>query len=178
MHIYLIGYRGCGKSTVASLLAQTLDLPMVDTDQWIESAAGKSIREIFLEQAEEGFRDLEQQTVATVGKLAEPAVVALGGGAVLRSANQEILRKTGRRVWLKASPERLYSRIAADSSSSERRPSLTDQSGYEEVVNLLRQRQPIYQQMSELIVETDGLSPDQVVEEIVDWWNSIEKVHQ
>jgi shikimate kinase len=107
--------------------------------------------------------------------LPEPAVVALGGGAVLRTANQDILRRTGRRIWLKASPERLYQRITSDSSSFERRPSLTDQSGYEEVVNLLRQRQPIYEQMSELIVDTDTLAPDQIVEEIMSWLKAVHR---
>jgi shikimate kinase len=169
MHIYLLGYRGSGKTTVAGLLAQILDRPMVDTDDWVESAAGKSIREIFADGGEQVFRDREQQAIEQIANLPEPAIVALGGGAVLRPANQEVLKKTGHRVWLTASPQRLYDRITNDCSSADRRPSLTGKAGFDEVVNLLSERQPIYQQISEFTVDTDGLTPDQIAERILFW---------
>lgn len=173
MHIYLLGYRGSGKTTTARLLAQALDLPMIDTDDWVESSSGRTIREIFDTIGETGFRDLEQTAIEQVASRDESMVVALGGGAVLRKGNQERIRNSGRRVWLRASPELLYERIVGDSSSSERRPSLTDQSGFDEVAKLLALRTPIYESIAELIVETDGQTPDQTVRKIVDWLGSL-----
>jgi shikimate kinase len=173
MHIYLLGYRGCGKSTVASLLAQLLDRPSIDTDDWIESATSQTIRDIFASVGEPGFRDLEQRAIAQVAGLQEPSVVALGGGAVLRAANRQVIIDTGHRVWLKATPERLYERIQRDSATCDRRPSLTDQSGFEEVVKLLAERNPIYESLAEFTVDTDERTPDQVVDRIATWIESM-----
>ena len=156
MHLYLMGYRGSGKSTVARLLAQAMDRSVVDTDEWIESAAGQTVSEIFAQRGEGGFRDLEETAVAQVARLDEPAVVALGGGAVLRPANQSLLRQTGHCVWLQGSPEQLYARIRSDSTSPDRRPSLTGRSGLEEVTDVLAAREPIYRGLAHFIVSTDG----------------------
>jgi len=172
MHIYLMGYRGCGKSTVANLLAGALDLPFLDTDEQIESATHQTIREIFASVGESGFRDIEHGVLGQVASLAQPTVVALGGGAILRESNRQLLRGSGHRVWLKASPEQLFDRIRGDSTSPSRRPSLTDRSGYEEVVKLLAERTPIYESMAELTVDTGDRTPDQVVKLIVSWIQS------
>ncbi|MBX3422379.1 MAG: shikimate kinase [Pirellulaceae bacterium] len=173
MHTYLMGYRGSGKTTTAKLLSQALDRHMVDTDDWIESAAGDTIRHIFATQGEQAFRDLEQTAIRQVAESAEPLVVALGGGAVLRPANQQVIRQTGHCVWLDASVEQLYTRICADSSTVLRRPDLTDRGGLEEVAEVLAQRRPIYQSLAELTVCTTGRSPDEIVEDIVVWLRSL-----
>lgn len=173
MHLYLLGYRGSGKTTVAHLLAQALDQPMVDTDDWIESNHGKTIRQIFSERGEEGFRDLEQTAVAQVSSISMPTVVALGGGAVLRPASQQVIRETGRRVWLDASPELLYGRICSDGTSQQRRPDLTDRGGLEEVTEILARRRPIYASMAELTIHTDDRTPDQIADEILVWINGM-----
>jgi shikimate kinase len=170
MNLYLIGYRGAGKSTVGRLVAQALDWSMVDTDDWIESNQAKSIRQIFQELGESGFRDLEQAAIAQVAELPEPVVVALGGGAVLRTANRQVLSNTGRIVWLDATDEQLYERICADSNSGERRPNLTDLGGFAEVAEVLSVRRPIYRELAELTIDTQGKSPDQIAREIVDWF--------
>lgn len=169
MHLYLIGYRGSGKSTVGRLLAQMLDRPLIDTDDWIESGQEKTIREIFAEQGEPGFRDLEQTAVAQVASFSEPSVISLGGGAVLREANQQVIRETGYRVLLDASAELLYERICADSSSGERRPNLTGNGGFDEVAEVLAKRRPVYNDLANLTINTDGKQPDEVAREIADW---------
>lgn len=171
MHLYLIGYRGSGKSTVGRLVAEKLQRPLVDTDECIEKQAGKSIRDIFALDGESGFRELEQQVVADCAGRAkcEPAVVSLGGGAILREANQVTISASGRCVWLRGSPEVLYQRIQADNSTQSRRPNLSAYGGFKEVTEILKSREPIYERLAQKIVDIDSLSPDQIAIEIVDW---------
>lgn len=169
MHIYLMGYRGSGKSTVGRLLAKQLGWPSMDTDDVIETAAAQSIREIFAAEGEAGFRQREQQAIAEVAGREVPSVIALGGGAILRSDNQRTIQSSGRVVWLQGSAELLSQRIDSDVSTAERRPQLSQRSGYDEVVEILARREPIYRQLAELTVRTDHKSPDEVVLEIVDW---------
>lgn len=172
MHIYLMGYRGSGKSTVGKRLAKRLGLPVVDTDTLIEAQASQSIREIFASEGEAGFRQREALAVAQVAAGDAPAVVALGGGAMLLPANQQILRSTGSVVWLQGSPAALLERIQADQTTAERRPRLSQHGDYDEVVEVLAAREPIYRQLADLIVDTDQRSPDELVEEIADWLKS------
>src|SRR6188768_1338432 len=102
--IALIGYRGTGKTTVAEQLAMRLGWDWVDADHVVELRAGKSIAEIFAEQGQDAFRELEAAVVAELcGR--QRTVVALGGGAVMREANRHALRQCQQVVWLKASPE-------------------------------------------------------------------------
>ncbi len=170
-HWYLIGYRGCGKSTVGRELAQRLGLIAIDTDELIEAASGQSIREIFAAEGEAGFREREAAIIAEVASRVLPAVVALGGGAVLRPANRQLLSSSGRCIWLQASPEQLYRRICGDATTTERRPQLSDRGGFEEVVELLAAREPLYRELAQKMVQTEGKTPDEVVAEIVDWAN-------
>ena len=172
MHIYLMGYRGSGKSTVGRLLAKQLGWPVIDTDDVIESAATQSIREIFAAEGEAGFREREQQAIAQVAGRRVPSVIALGGGAILRPDNQRMIQSSGHVVWLHGSAELLYQRIASDASTAARRPQLSQRSGYDEVVEILARREPIYRQLAQLTVHTDHRTPDEVVLEIVDWLNS------
>lgn len=169
MHIYLMGYRGSGKSTVGQRLADRLGLPVVDTDAVIESAAGKSIREIFAGEGEDGFRQREQAAVAQVGARVAPCVIALGGGAILRPSNQQIIQRTGHVVWLTGSPAALLARIQADATTGSRRPSLSGSSDYDEIVEILAARSPIYQRLANLTVDTDGRTPEEIVVDIADW---------
>ena len=170
-HLYLIGYRGCGKSTVARALAGRLGWPSVDTDERIEADCGRSIRSLFESEGENYFRDCEAATIAEVAALEVPSVVALGGGAILRESNRQQLQTSGRCVWLQASAARLFDRISADHTSADRRPALSKRGGFEEVVELLAAREPLYSQLAELTVLTEGKTPDEVVAEIFDWAN-------
>lgn len=172
MHLYLVGYRGTGKSTVGKLLAVRLRRALIDTDDVIESIAGMSIREIFATEGEQGFRDREQRVIADVANESLGMIVALGGGAVLREANQEALQHSGQVVWLQGSPSALFARMQADASSTERRPRLSQLSGYDEIVEILAQREPIYGQLADLTICTDQRTPDDIVAEIADWADS------
>lgn len=169
MHIYLMGYRGSGKSTVGQRLAERLGLPVIDTDAVIESAAGQTIREIFAGEGEDGFRQREQAALEQAAATVAPCVIALGGGAILRAANQQVIQRTGRVVWLTGSPAALLARIQADTTTGQRRPSLSRSSDYDEIVEILAVRTPIYQRLANLTVDTDGRTPEEIVADIADW---------
>ena len=171
MHVYLIGYRGSGKTTVGKLLAKRLDRTSVDCDDLIEAAAGKTIRELFATEGEAGFRDREQAIIQQVAAEADcrPMVVSLGGGAVLREANRTAICESGYRVWLAAQPETLIQRIRADETTAARRPSLSALNDYDEVVALLRARLPLYESLAQKTVNTDALSAEAISDDIADW---------
>jgi shikimate kinase len=165
-NIALIGYRGTGKSTAARLLALRLGWDWVDADVEVELHVGKSIAAIFAEEGELAFRDREAEVVAELCRR-DAAVLALGGGAVLREANREAVASCGAVVWLHASVDAIAERLAADCTTVERRPDLTPQGGREEIERLLEARAPIYRACATLKVDTDRKTPAAIVEEIV-----------
>jgi len=167
MNIVLIGYRATGKSTVARLLAQRLGWQWVDLDVEIERQAGKSIAQIFAEDGEPVFRDWESRVVSEFcGR--SGWVIAAGGGAPLRAENRKVMRANGRVVWLTASPETIHRRMTTDPTTGARRPNLTSQGGIAEIIELLSKREPIYRETADWVVDTEGKSPDAVVQEILD----------
>jgi shikimate kinase len=166
MNIVLIGYRGTGKSTVARQLALGLGWDWVDADVEVELRAGKSIAAIFSDEGEERFRDFESTVLADlVGK--ERIVIAAGGGAVLRDVNRKQLTRCGHVVWLRASPSTILQRIGACSTTAARRPNLTTSGGEVEVVWLLAERAPIYQDCADLEIDTEEKSPAEIAGEII-----------
>lgn len=165
MNIFLIGYRGSGKTTVARALAERLRWKWRDADVELERRAGKSIREIFADSGEQAFRDLESAVVADLAQF-DQHVLALGGGAVLRDQNRQALAGRGKVVWLKATAETLAARIAADPKTAARRPNLTGQGGLDEIRQLLAQREPIYQAVADLAVDAGGETPENIAQQI------------
>lgn len=165
MNILLIGYRGTGKTTVAQRLAARLGWDWIDADVELERRAGKSIAAIFADDGEPAFRDLESQVLADLVKR-DQAVIALGGGVVLRPENRERIKAAGAVVWLTADPATLFERIMADASTAARRPNLTAQGGVDEVRKLLSVREPLYRECAQWIVETAGKDVEAVVDEI------------
>lgn len=172
MHVYLIGYRGSGKSTVARLLASAIQWPMVDTDEIIETTSNQSIRDIFAAEGEAGFRDREEAVIHEIASRTSPTVVATGGGAILRAGNRQRMEESGLRIWLQASAEFLYRRICGDQSTDARRPNLSDQGGFSEVAEILAARRPLYEQLAQKTVDTEHKTPDEVVAELLDWVKS------
>ncbi|MGV3609105.1 MAG: shikimate kinase [Planctomycetaceae bacterium] len=169
MNLYLIGYRGSGKTTVAAELSLLLSLPWVDADQKLVEAAGKSITQIFAEVGEPGFRDLESQTLRSLASKSGQ-IVALGGGVILRPENREILKQTGKAVWLTAPPEVLAERIQLDAATKANRPSLTSQGVLGEIQTVLQQRLPLYEEAANWSIAVDQHSPIEVARQIAQWW--------
>jgi shikimate kinase len=163
--IYLIGYRGAGKTTVARLLAERLGWDWIDADDEIERRAGTTIAEMFATEGEAAFRALESEVVEELCRWRR-TVVALGGGAVLSEANRTAIRLAGRVVWLKTTVETLAQRLAADDMTASRRPNLTQSGGLSEIEALLATREPIYRACATLEVDTEGKSSAEVAAEI------------
>jgi shikimate kinase len=127
------------------------------------------VAEVFASEGEAGFRQRESvalQELAGRNRL----VIATGGGAVLRLANRDLLRTAGFVAWLTARPETLWARLQADPATLERRPNLTGAGGVDEILTLLAVREPLYRSIADLVVDTDGPSPEQVAATIFKSW--------
>lgn len=166
--LFLIGYRGTGKTTTARLVAQRLGWDWCDADALLEKRDGKTIRQIFAEQGESFFRDREAAILAELAQR-QRHVVATGGGAILRQDNRDCLRR-GRVVWLQAPATTLWQRLQTDATTSQRRPNLAG-GGLEEIEELLALRQPHYAACADLAIDTSQRTPDEVADDIAAWIN-------
>ncbi len=161
-HVALVGLSGSGKTEVAPLVAAALDVAVVDLDERISAASGRSVGEIFRDEGESGFRRLESAALAAA--LDGPAsVVATGGGVVLAATNRDRLRRRCRVVWLRTPVDRLVERLA---SGTAERPLLS-----EDVRTTLcaqqAEREALYAEVATHVVETDGLDPAEVARLVV-----------
>ena len=167
MLISLIGYRGTGKTTIGSLLAERLGWPCIDSDVQIEQDTGCSIRQIFDAEGEAGFRDRETAVLKKLTRLYK-VVLSLGGGVILREENRMMIGASGPVVWLTAGAPELHRRISDDPVSTTQRPNLTNSSGgLAEIESVLEVRTPLYRSCSDVEVCTEGKSPAQIVDEII-----------
>jgi shikimate kinase len=167
MILTLIGYRATGKTTLAKLLAKRLKWQWIDADVEIERRAGKSIADIFAEDGEPVFRDIESQVIAELCRR-DKLVLAAGGGAPLREENRLAMRHGGKVVWLTARPETIFKRMFADTTTTQRRPSLTGKKPLEEIKHLLARREPMYRETANFSIDTENRTPEELVTEILD----------
>lgn len=156
----LVGAPGSGKSTVGPLLAAELGLEFVDVDTVIEHRAGKPIAEIFVDEGEPAFRAIEEAT--TIELLYQPAVISLGGGAILSAVTRRALADQ-QVVWLQVSAGAAADRVGLNSA----RPLLLG-NVRGRLIQLLNQRTPLYAEVAAVQVGTDDLDPAQVVAQILE----------
>lgn len=159
--IFLIGFMGVGKSTIARLLAKETGYTLIEMDETIEAETGMCIREIFERFGEAYFRDLES---ALVERIADEggAIVSCGGGAVLRKENVERMKKQGEIIYLFATPETIYERVRYSTN----RPLLNGNMNIDYIAQLMDKRKALYEAAADRIVTTDGKDKIQIVEEI------------
>lgn len=164
-NIFLIGPMGAGKSTIGRRLARKLKLKFLDSDQAIENRTGAKIALIFEIEGEEGFRKRESEIIEELTN--QPGVVlATGGGVVLNPANRQKLAERGLVVYLRAGLDQLLKRTARDT----KRPLLNTDNPRERIKELLNTRTPLYEEIADLIVDTDKQPVTQIVEEICNYW--------
>lgn len=147
--ISLVGLPGSGKSTVGRQLARRLQLPFIDSDHWIETRLGCSIREYFEREGEVSFRDVEAQAIEELTQ-GPSGVLSTGGGTVLRAENRANLRARGKVVYLKSSPDELFRRLRHDTQ----RPLLQVADPLQRLRDLYAVRDPLYRQAAHFVIET------------------------
>jgi len=161
MNIVLCGMMGVGKSTVGIKIAELTQRRWFDTDTVISDRHGR-ISDIFEYYGEAHFRALETEVVKELSTQ-DGLVISTGGGLVLNYENAELLRKKGKIFFLKASLETLLKRVRVD----ETRPLLKDTSTSARLEQLLQERTPVYEHVSDYVIETDGFTPAEVANKIV-----------
>jgi len=162
-NIVLIGFMGCGKSSIGRRLSKRLAHEFLDSDDLIiASAQGTSISDLFATEGEERFRERES---AELRKLLEARniVLATGGGSILREENRSLLHRIGKIVWLHADPETLFERA----SRNRKRPLLNVENPRSTFNALLESRIPIYKATADIQIDATGLPQEQTVDEIV-----------
>lgn len=165
--VFLIGYRGAGKSSVAQLLAPRLGWLWLDADEVLEKRFGRSIARIFTEEGENGFREKESLILGELCCLSR-RVIATGGGVVLRDENRRRLQTCGLVVWLTADADTIAARLHKDAAACERRPQLTV-GGRAEIDELLGRREPLYRACADFTIDTTRHSIEEIAEQVERW---------
>jgi len=161
-NIFLVGPMGAGKTTIGRQLAETLKMDFVDSDHEIEARTGANIPLIFDLEGEEGFRKRESAMIDELTQR-ENIVLATGGGAVLAPDNRQCLRSRGQVVYLCASLEQLLARTRRDRN----RPLLQTDDPRAMLETLMKQREPLYREVADLVINTETSNVRHAVNQIV-----------
>lgn len=158
-NIILIGYMGCGKTTVGKNLTKITGYTFVDTDEMIEKQQGRTIREIFAADGEAAFRDMETALLhQMIAEKKEQLIISTGGGMPVREENRPLLASLGTVVYLKVQPETVYSRIKDDT----KRPLLQCADPLTRIREMLAVRGPVYEAAAQKIIQADGLKHTEI----------------
>lgn len=160
-NIFLVGLMGAGKTTVGRLLARHLGKVFVDADHELQKRTGVAIPVIFEIEGEEGFRTREAALLRELTQL-ENVVLATGGGAVLRPENRALLKSRGTVIYLRGSIEELWARTRHDRS----RPLLQTDDPKARLTQLLSERDPLYREVADFIIDTSRGSAHALVRRI------------
>lgn len=160
-NVYLIGFMGTGKSTVARMLHKLYQFQVIEMDETIVRNQGIPISQIFQEYGEEYFRDLETELLKSLQNT-EGMVISCGGGVVLRKENVENMKKNGTIVLLTATPENVLKRVKHD----EKRPMLQGKKNVNAITELMEQRKTRYQDAADIVIATDRKSSKTIATEI------------
>jgi shikimate kinase len=160
-NIALCGFMGTGKSSVGRLVAEQLHFAFLDTDTVIEARAGKSVAQIFAEQGEAAFRELERKIVKELAQRSR-TVISTGGGLVVDPENMSSLKEHAYVVCLWASPDAIYVRV----KNQNHRPLLKEPEPLEKIRRLLAERAPFYKQ-ADVLLNTEIRSPREVAQQVL-----------
>jgi shikimate kinase len=161
--IVFVGPMGAGKTTIGKILAKELGFDFYDSDKEIERRTGANIPWIFDVEGEQGFRDRECQAIKDLSDL-KNIVLATGGGAMMRQENRACVKANGFVVYLNTSVDQQYKRTHKDKN----RPLLQGDKDPREVLqNLYEQRDPIYREVADFVIDTDRKSMKNIVRDIV-----------
>ncbi|TAG09974.1 MAG: shikimate kinase [Verrucomicrobia bacterium] len=164
-NIILIGFMGCGKSTIGRSLQGKLGYPWIDTDEHIEQCVGMSVKEIFAKRGEQAFRELESNILLDMTeRRIQHHIISTGGGIIGRQENRKMLGKLGFVVWLVASTQVIMERTARNRD----RPLLQTDDPKTRIEALLQERRPLYEETAHISIETHGLDSNEVASGIIE----------
>ncbi len=163
MKIFLIGYRCTGKTTVGKALAAKLGFGFIDTDEQIRFQAKSSISALVEARGWERFRQTEKQVLLQTIHL-HNQVISTGGGIILDEENRRYLHDNGTCIWLNADPDIIVQRMKTDANTPGSRPALTDMDLEQETRTLLDLRNPLYEAIAHMKVDTGQHAPEQIIE--------------
>lgn len=158
-NIILIGFMGCGKSTVGIRLSYKLRRIVEDTDKLIEKKAGISIKEIFATKGEPAFREMETECLKDLLSAKEEKIISTGGGLPMKRENHPLLKELGTVVYLRISPECVWERLKNDTT----RPLLQCEDPLAKIKELLTMRAPVYEEAADIIFDVAGKDMEQVL---------------
>ena len=161
-NIILIGFMGCGKSSVGIKLSYRLKRTIIDTDKWIEKKQGMTISDIFATEGEPAFRQMETDCLKALIETADKQIISVGGGLPMKEENHGLLKKLGRVVYLKITPEAVYERLKGDTT----RPLLQVEDPMKKIEELLALRGPVYEKCADVVIEVSDKSFEEILEQI------------
>lgn len=167
-NVILIGFMGCGKTTVGLKLSYRLRKAIIDTDKEIEREERRAISDIFAADGEAYFRERETACLRKLIKTARDQIISTGGGLPLREENRQLLHELGQVFYLRADEETIYERLKNDTT----RPLLQGGDPLTKIRMLLRERDPFYREAADVVIAVDGRSFDDILSEIEENVNS------
>lgn len=164
-NIVLIGFMGCGKSSVGLRYAQMQGIEFVDTDQLIVEKQGRSINEIFASDGEKVFRKMETDCLKELlAQENKSFVLSVGGGVPIREENRKLLKQIGTVIFLKASSNVIFRRLRNDKT----RPLLQNENPRGRIMDLMSSRKQFYEATADFVLDVDGKNFDEILTEISD----------
>ncbi len=162
-HLFLTGFMGTGKTSVARELEKLTGMPVMEMDEELARREGRSIPDIFAAEGEGYFRQIETQLLQDIAREETAMIVSCGGGAVLAEKNTQLMKSCGKVVLLTARPETIYARVGGD----EGRPNLKGRKSPKDIEALMTQREPKYKAAADVVVETDRKDIKAIAREIL-----------
>ena len=162
-NIILIGYMGCGKTTLGKKLSYRERIALLDTDKRIEQKQKKTINEIFDEDGEPAFRQMETECLKEFLDYSDRYVISVGGGLPMKEENRALMKQLGTVIYLKAEPDTIYERLKNDTT----RPLLRGDNPQEKIRTMIEMRNPYYEEAADVIVSVDRKSFEDIIQEIL-----------
>ena len=164
-NIILIGFMGCGKTSVGKRLSQALECEFLDTDELIEQQQQRTISDIFATDGEAVFREMETECLKSLlERHGEGFVLSVGGGLPIREVNRGLLKELGDVILLQVSPGVVYNRLRNDKT----RPLLQDKNLRGRILDLMSARKSYYEEASTYIVDVNERTFEEIVADILE----------
>lgn len=161
-NVILIGFMGCGKTTVGLKLSYRLRRAVIDTDKEIERDEKRTISDIFATEGEAYFRDRETACLRKLIENTNDQIISVGGGLPMREENRRLLQELGQVFYLRAKGETIYERVKGDTT----RPLLQGEDPQGKIETLLQERDPFYRSAADVVITVDGRSFEEILDEI------------